>query len=122
MKLPPALAAALPPGRGVNLDALPPPASEADFQRRVIALAESCGWRVFSLPDSRRVTCPGWPDLVLAHERWGVVFAELKTDKGKVSGEQRWWHERLRAAGCRVEVWRPGDWYRIKQLLEGGEG
>ena len=119
-RLPPAVLAALPPGRGVDLSALPPPVSESDFQARVIELAIRHGWRVVHHPDSRRATDAGWVDLVLGHEARGeVIFAELKTDVGRVRKDQLWWHAVLKRAGCRVYLWRPGDWSEIEAVLRG---
>lgn len=119
-RLPSAVLAALPPGRGVNLDALPPPVTESDFQARVIELARRYGWRMIHHPDSRRATDEGWVDLVLGHEQRGEVwFVELKTDTGRVRKDQRWWHAVLKLAGCRVAVWRPSMWAEIEAVLSG---
>jgi len=51
----------------------------------------------------------GFPDLVLCHERRGVIFAELKSDKGKLSAMQVVWSEALTVAGQEVYCWRPKD-------------
>jgi len=50
----------------------------------------------------------GVPDLVLAVMRggYGGLFIEMKTEKGRVRAEQKWWHAKLRARGYRVEVCR----------------
>ncbi len=96
-----------------------PVQSEADFQAQVIQLATIHGWKCVHFPDSRRVSCPGWPDLVLGHQTRGVIFAELKREGRKPRPSQAWWCEVLSAAGCRVCVWRPGDWSEVVRVLAG---
>jgi VRR-NUC domain-containing protein len=51
----------------------------------------------------------GFPDEVLVRgDR--LVFAELKSEKGKLSDEQERWLEALRGVpGVEVYVWRPAD-------------
>lgn len=93
--------------------------SEAEWQRQVCEFAALNGWEVYHVPDSRRVTAGGWVDLVLGHEMRGVVFAELKKDGERPRADQVWWHTVLRAAGCRVFVWRPGDWDEMAAVLGG---
>lgn len=90
----------------------PPGATEKDFQRAVVALAEANGWKHFHPHDSRR-SASGWPDLALV--RSGVLLlAELKTTKGRVSAAQAEWLDALRAVdGVRVRVWRTPDWPAI---------
>lgn len=64
----------------------------------------------------------GFPDLVLVRgER--ILFRELKTDKSKVSAEQREWMIALEAAGADVGVWRPRDLEaRVIPELQGRAG
>lgn len=95
--------------------------SEADFQRQVIELALWMGWKVHhtrpaQYQSGRWATPiqgqPGFPDLVLA--RGGVViFAELKSAKGRLSEDQRSWVNTLPNA----YVWRPSDIEEIKEIL-----
>lgn len=60
----------------------------------------------------------GFPDLVLVSpERKRVIFAELKTEQGKVSEHQQAWIEALRQAGAEVYVWRPSQIESIAQIL-----
>jgi nicotinamidase-related amidase len=100
--------------------------SEAAFQSTVIALAKHHGWLVFHPLKAqngrgqwRTATQgdTGFPDLVLAHHRAGVIFAELKSAIGKLSDRQIRWIGELKAAGAEVYVWRPGDLEEIKQIL-----
>lgn len=98
--------------------------SERDFQRRVSDAAVQMGWMVYSVPDSRRATLAGYPDLTLIHARKKfILFAELKTQKGKLRPQQETVLEALQAvasvAGSRVAVavWRPADWPTVLQTL-----
>ena len=129
--LPRSVLAKLPPGIGINPAALAqaggatvdlaallgPDPLEAEFQAAVVQIAERGGWQVYHVPDSRRVLAGGWVDLVLGHETRGVVFAELKREGEKPRADQVWWHTVLRAAGCRVFVWRPSDWAEVVRIL-----
>jgi hypothetical protein len=82
------------------------PMSEADLQAAVVDLARRLGWLVFHDYDSRRST-PGFPDLVCVHPRSGaLIFAELKTARGKVTPEQDAWLRALAVRGAAF-VWRP---------------
>lgn len=55
---------------------------------------------------------PGFPDLVLARNG-EVLFVELKSEKGKLSPEQRDW-----LAHTNGRLWRPADWPDICTLLD----
>ena len=57
------------------------------------------------------MTNPGWPDLVIKAPagRRGVMFRELKKQRGKVTPEQREWLDALTASGDDADVWRPSD-------------
>ena len=92
--------------------------TERDFQRQVVELARLHGWRVYSIPDSRRSTEKGYPDLTLWHaKRKEVVFAELKTNKGKLRPEQVTVHAEMQSCGLTVYVWRPEGWDEIERVL-----
>jgi len=88
--------------------------SEAQWQATVLDLAKRLGWDWYHTHDSRR-SLPGFPDLVLLRER--VIFAELKTMRGRLSNFQLGWHRGLRNAGAEVYVWRPSDWDEVEQTL-----
>jgi hypothetical protein len=100
--------------------------TEAEFQAKVIDLAKWCGWRVFhprpaQYKDGRYATHytgeAGFPDLVLCHAKKGLIFAELKADKGRVTvGQQMWLHE-LEEAGAEVYLWQPKHWDAIEARL-----
>lgn len=94
---------------------------EAGFQATVVQLAELHGWRLYHTHDSRRSN-PGFPDLVLVRD--GVlIFAELKSETGRVSPAQTEWlaaleHVEREAPGVvSTHVWRPRDWHTIEHIL-----
>ena len=99
---------------------------ESYFQSQVIMLAKLHGWLVMH---TRAVEIrpgvwktplqghAGFPDLVLAHKTRGVVFAELKTDTGRLSMNQKDWQETLQASSAEVYVWRPKDLDQISTRL-----
>jgi hypothetical protein len=101
--------------------------NESDFLRLIIDLAHVHGWKVAHFRAGMRADGQyrtsvqgdgaGFPDLVLVRER--VIFAELKTDKGKFLSElQASWTLALNTAAQEVYVWRPSDWDRIVEVLK----
>ena len=88
--------------------------SEKDFQQRVIAHALPLGWVYYHTKDSRRSPA-GFPDLVLVRDR--IIYAELKTEKGRVSAKQGAWFCGLTRAGGECYVWRPSQWPEIVSVL-----
>lgn len=63
----------------------------------------------------------GYPDYTCVRETrlntYELIFIELKGDGGKVSAEQKVWHDLLRKAGQRVYVWWPEDFEEAKAVL-----
>lgn len=88
--------------------------TEAQFQQRITDLCDWLGLRYHHETDSRR-SKPGFPDLVIVGN--SVIFAELKTERGRVSPEQQTWHDDLKRADAEVYVWRPSDWDFIADRL-----
>lgn len=88
--------------------------TEQQWQRTVMEAAAALGWLCHHTYDSRRSE-PGLPDLFLVRER--VIWAELKTQRGRLSREQADWIAALRAAGQEVYVWRPSDWGEVEAVL-----
>lgn len=80
--------------------------SEDDLEAAVAALCKDLGVRYVHHRRSKGTT-PGWPDDQLLGT--GLIFAELKTETGKVSAAQADMLAALAAAGQRVYVWRPSD-------------
>ena len=92
---------------------------EKDFQSRVVQLLSLEGWRVFSIPDSRRATLKGYPDLTCWHPKTDrLVFIELKREKGRVSPEQKVVLEELGRI-TETYLFRPSDWSKIVAIAEG---
>lgn len=112
--------------------------SEAAFQQALINFLVALGWRYYHTHRSDR-SVPGFPDLVLVR-RERLIFAELKAEKGVVSGPQQEWLDALEVvAGAVAEaaaiaeaedwpgtdvrpsvevyVWRPSDWPEIEVVL-----
>lgn len=90
--------------------------TEAQFQRNV---EELCDWRHLLHYHVQRSdlgrTKPGFPDLVIVGAR--VIYAELKTESGKQTPEQKKWEHGLRAAGAEFYLWRPSDMPEILKVL-----
>jgi hypothetical protein len=91
---------------------------EKTFQQNIITTARLLGWHHFAVRDSRGCP-PGWPDLVLVHPEHGVLYRELKSDRGRLSLEQESWGALLTRAGCSWRVWRPAMWSEIEAELRG---
>lgn len=88
---------------------------ESLLQDTVLRLAKLYGWRPYHTYDSRR-SHAGWPDLVLCRPP-RLLFLELKSEKGRLSEEQRSWLMDLSACGAEVAVIRPGDLTTITEHL-----
>lgn len=101
-----------------------PPLSEDAFLAQVLALARLRGWRCHHQRPARTKSSwrtaiagsPGFVDLVLVRPPV-LIFAELKTDQGRLSAAQRAWIEALGCCGVEVYTWRPGDWSQIEEVL-----
>lgn len=93
--------------------------TEVAFQQQVTDLCDLLGLRWHHETDSRR-SKRGFPDLVIVGQR--LIFAELKSQKGRLSKEQRAWITDLMAAGVEAYVWRPSDLPTIIEVLHGLAG
>jgi len=99
---------------------------EREFQTRVIEYARLQGWLVYSIPDSRRSTLSGWPDLTLVNRtQRRLVFAELKREKGRLRPQQAEVLDVLTHIGgegrtkkFEVYLWRPSDWDQVLKVLK----
>ena len=99
--------------------------TESEFLDELIAQALVRGWHVYHPRPARsdrgwrtagQGTPVGFPDLTLCRDGV-VIFAELKSEKGRLSDDQRAWLE-----ACGGQVWRPSDWDQIMaQLAHSGE-
>jgi len=93
------------------------PVTERDLREWVRDLCGLFGWKMYfswtSIHSPR-----GFPDLVLANpEQKRVIFAELKTEKGKLTGHQEEWLKALLDCGQECYVWRPADIEMIARIL-----
>lgn len=108
--------------------------TESEFQANVIDLAHMLGWRVTHFRPAKTkhgwrtplAGDPGFPDLVLA--RGGrVIFAELKSERGRLTADQEAWLDQLaqpvgpqvveRIASHEVYVWRPSHVDHVARVL-----
>jgi len=89
---------------------------ESEVQSRIRQTALRCGWKYYHTYDSRRSE-RGFPDTVLCKPP-RLIFAECKTEEGKVEDEQREWLEILsEIPGVECYIWRPSDLPQIERLL-----
>ncbi len=106
--------------------------SEREWQDRIIYELIMHGWRWYHMGDSRTVsrgpkglpvtrfgsaTGKGYPDL-FAVRRNRAIAIEVKSQKGRVSREQRDWLADLAATGIETYVWRPADLATMLSVLE----
>jgi hypothetical protein len=92
--------------------------SEKQFMQAIIDLAKFNQWLVYHTFDSRR-SAYGFPDLVLVKPP-RVIFAEVKSEKGKLTPYQELWLEILgQCPGIETYVWRPKNREKIEWILGG---
>lgn len=106
------------------------------FQARVVEASRWHGWTFAYHPLRSKGSTAGWPDLVLGRPRRSastrvalplpelaggaqVLFAELKSEKGRATTAQLDVLGLLHDAGCTVALWRPSDWHEILAVLAG---
>jgi VRR-NUC domain len=93
--------------------------SEEQFQDDVMMYAQVvCGWKlIYHVPDSRRVTSAGFPDLVMVRNG-RLLFLECKKIGGVLSPAQRAWLDALSTVpGVEAMVVTPEDWPALERLL-----
>lgn len=103
---------------------------ELSFQKKVIKLARSLGWRCAHFPFVRVLTpdgrirwmtpvqgdAKGFPDLLLIRgER--LVIAELKREGGELEPEQVEWLAAFSLMGAETKVWLPWMMSEIEEYL-----
>lgn len=81
--------------------------TEKELRQSLVRAARGFGWRCYFSWTSIHSPA-GFPDLCMTKPP-RVIFAELKTDTGKVSPHQEAWLADLRACGAEVYLWRPAD-------------
>lgn len=92
-------------------------ASEDDLQRYVEDMLSLRRWIWHHAGDSRRSTA-GLPDIVAVRAP-RVLFAELKSERGRLRSSQSPWFEELRKCPPSVEwyIWKPSDVDEIEFIL-----
>jgi len=107
--------------------------TEAGFQKTVLEMAKTFGWRVAhfrpGLTKSGKwrtavaADGKGFPDLVLArptvtNSPGRLIFAELKVPPNDLTREQAHWIWLLEnVAKAEVYVWTPAQWDEIERIL-----
>jgi len=90
---------------------------EKTFHQNLAQAMRLNGWNVYSVPDSRRASLSGYPDIT-AWRGERLIFAELKREKGKTSPAQDEVLAELQLIPCvEVYVWRPSQWDRIMEII-----
>jgi hypothetical protein len=90
--------------------------SERQFESHVREIATWTGWKIYHTYNSIHSPA-GFPDLVLARAP-RLIFAELKSDDGRLTDEQTCWLEELRGVPTiEVYVWKPADLVDITKIL-----
>ncbi len=107
------------------------PISEKDFLKQVIDAGHLFGWLAVHFRhalqrDGKYLTpvqadAAGFPDLILVHPiQKRIIWAELKSEKGRVSDKQFEWIKALAKAGQKeVFVWKPSDFDDVVDILRG---
>jgi hypothetical protein len=108
-------------GGGEVRNAALPKITEKVFQEQVRKAAIVTGWRLYHTWNSFRST-EGFPDLVLVHPKKArLIFAELKSETGKVSDTQQQWLDDLSVLipfGVEVYMIRPSDFDWFWEVLK----
>ena len=98
-----------------------PKITEKVWRAQVVSLAKQLGWEVYFTWTSIHSPA-GFPDLILVRENAdgtvSMIFAELKSETGKLTDSQLGWLGLLgRVPSICVYVWRPSDWEDIVVAL-----
>lgn len=97
-------------------DVLQSTITEGELQGFVVTLARLHGWLAYHTYDSRRSEA-GFPDLTMVRDG-RIIFAELKSEKGKVTAaQQRWLDWLAKSSAVEVYVWRPSDLDDLDRIL-----
>jgi hypothetical protein len=94
-----------------------PAETEEDWARAVVDYARFRHWERYH-PKWSIGSPAGWPDETLCRPP-RLVFAELKSERGKVTPSQQTWLGLLaQVPGVEVYVWRPSDWPDVERILK----
>ena len=102
----------------VMVEAVEP--NERAFRKQILELARMLGWDAYFTWTSIHSPA-GFPDLVLVRGP-RLIFAELKTNAGKTTRHQDKWLYHLSRTSAEVYLWRPRDFERIVEILQGNVG
>lgn len=98
--------------------------TEKQLREQIRDLTKIYGWRM-AFTQFSMMSPKGFPDLCLVRPP-RLIFAELKSEKGKTSPDQDLWLADLRAASpdghdgtqfFEVYLWRPHDIVKIAEIL-----
>lgn len=89
--------------------------TEREWQAKVVTYCQWLHLRYYHTFDSRR-SVAGFPDLVIVGPDV-VLYAELKSDKGRLTNAQMDWIASLQHADQLAYVWRPRDWDAVQVAL-----
>ena len=110
-----ALKSALPAGQAQIAAAMKEDRGPDSLDAHVRKLMKDLGLTGFHVEKSldveknqKNVSVKGWPDWTIRGPH-GVLFRELKSQRGRVEPEQREWLDALTAAGMNAAVWRPAS-------------
>jgi len=91
--------------------------TEADLREQIRDLCKLFGWR-FLFTWTSIHSPKGMLDLLLINaEQKRAIFAELKSEKGKMTPEQQEVFDMLKACGEEVYLWKPSDIERVAEIL-----
>jgi hypothetical protein len=94
--------------------------TESEWSGVVADVARLAGFELRYHTFRSKRSAHGFPDWVLVSTRQQrVVFAELKSETGRVSHEQERWITALKLCGVEAYVWRPGDFDQVAEILTG---
>jgi hypothetical protein len=82
--------------------------SERQLQQAVSDLCRHLNLLHFHPLNSKGMRA-GWPDSVIVGPL-GILYRELKSERGHLTAEQRSVGEALKAAGANFGIWRPRHW------------
>lgn len=91
--------------------------TEAAFGGKVEKIAREAGWLYYHTWQSQH-SAPGFPDYCFVRAGW-MFFAELKTNKGRLTEHQIKWRDALITAGQMWTCWRPENMDELIAILEG---
>lgn len=109
--------------------------SETEWQDLVVEYATLRRWTVMHVRRSIKgeaggwtttTSVSGWPDLVLwrvartgrRSRSGGILYRELKSEKGRLTVDQLDVLGSLSDAGGDVDIWRPSDWPTVQETLQ----